>query len=352
MRYRWVRTLGDDGWKTTMTRAVGGAGHDPDIEGPAGRLAKGACLADRDRGCPHRRRGSSTPTGGCSSCCPPRRRPTRRRSTSGAAASGGARSRSRRRGGIQGEPGDRRSRREPTPATRRPIRARANGSSICCPPPRDAGRGAPRSRGTWDRRRALVRGLERFVQNRDGDTTEVLSDPTWSVPRRDQRRRATARSSRTASCLRRGPGRGSRPPAHPQRAAPVARERRSRARRLRALQHPPRSRRRAMTRRLGIVAIALAAAVAAARPAMAQDPPLVLVHGFKSNGTTWVDAETRFNRQLTVTVYNPTVDWQAAVPRAGGAAAGQASGHRRACLSSSATATAASSPGSGARPSR
>lgn len=28
----------------------------------------------------------------------------------------------------------------------------------------------------------LVRGLERFVQNRDGDTTEVLSDPTWSVP--------------------------------------------------------------------------------------------------------------------------------------------------------------------------
>ena len=28
----------------------------------------------------------------------------------------------------------------------------------------------------------LVRGLERFVQNRDGSTTEVLSDPTWSVP--------------------------------------------------------------------------------------------------------------------------------------------------------------------------
>jgi hypothetical protein len=28
----------------------------------------------------------------------------------------------------------------------------------------------------------LVRGLERFVQNHDGHTTEVLSDPTWSVP--------------------------------------------------------------------------------------------------------------------------------------------------------------------------
>jgi hypothetical protein len=28
----------------------------------------------------------------------------------------------------------------------------------------------------------LVRGLERFIQNRDGITTEVLSDPTWAVP--------------------------------------------------------------------------------------------------------------------------------------------------------------------------
>jgi hypothetical protein len=28
----------------------------------------------------------------------------------------------------------------------------------------------------------LVQGLERFVQTRDGDTTEVLNDPAWSVP--------------------------------------------------------------------------------------------------------------------------------------------------------------------------
>ena len=27
-----------------------------------------------------------------------------------------------------------------------------------------------------------MRGLERFVENRDGNTTEVLSDPAWSVP--------------------------------------------------------------------------------------------------------------------------------------------------------------------------
>lgn len=27
-----------------------------------------------------------------------------------------------------------------------------------------------------------MRGLERFLQDRDGSTTEVLSDPVWSVP--------------------------------------------------------------------------------------------------------------------------------------------------------------------------
>jgi pimeloyl-ACP methyl ester carboxylesterase len=69
-----------------------------------------------------------------------------------------------------------------------------------------------------------------------------------------------------------------------------------------------------MIRRLGFVAVALGAAIAAARPAIAQDPPLVLVHGFKSDGTTWVEAETRFNRQLAVTVYNPTVNWQVLFP--------------------------------------
>ena len=70
-----------------------------------------------------------------------------------------------------------------------------------------------------------------------------------------------------------------------------------------------------MTRRLGIAVIALAAAIATARPAMAQDPPLVLVHGIKSNGTAWLEAQQRFNRQLTVTTYNPTInDWKALFP--------------------------------------
>jgi len=69
-----------------------------------------------------------------------------------------------------------------------------------------------------------------------------------------------------------------------------------------------------MTRRLGMAVVTLAAAIVAARPAMAQDPPLVLLHGFKSDGTAWVDAETRFNRQLAVTVYNPSIGWKGLFP--------------------------------------
>ena len=70
-----------------------------------------------------------------------------------------------------------------------------------------------------------------------------------------------------------------------------------------------------MIRCLGLIAVALAAAIATARPARAQDPPLVLVHGIKSNGQAWIDAQARFNRQLAVTVYNPTInDWKALIP--------------------------------------
>ena len=64
-----------------------------------------------------------------------------------------------------------------------------------------------------------------------------------------------------------------------------------------------------MTRLVLSAALALVS-VALPTPALAQDPPLVLVHGFKSNGTAWTEAESRFNRQLAVTVYNPMTDWQ------------------------------------------
>ena len=70
-----------------------------------------------------------------------------------------------------------------------------------------------------------------------------------------------------------------------------------------------------MTRYLGVVLVAIASLLTAPRPALAQDPPLVLVPGVRSNGTTWNDAQSRFNRQLTVTVYNPSLmNWRALFP--------------------------------------
>ena len=157
MRYRWVRTLGESGWKTTMTVLSVSSGHDPDVEGPPGRLAKGAGLADRDRGCPIagadlRRRGADALHAADIAIGRPATlhvsaQPFRRSSKPFAAP----RRRSRRTW-------RRRSPRGPRPATRQAICARASGSIICCPPPPDGGAGAPRSRGTWDRRRAWCAG--------------------------------------------------------------------------------------------------------------------------------------------------------------------------------------------------
>ena len=50
--------------------------------------------------------------------------------------------------------------------------------------PSATGRGARRAALTRDMGspQGLVRGLDRFIQTRDGTTTEVLSDPAWSVP--------------------------------------------------------------------------------------------------------------------------------------------------------------------------
>lgn len=69
-----------------------------------------------------------------------------------------------------------------------------------------------------------------------------------------------------------------------------------------------------MTRLLFALALALVSAIGLPSTAAAQDPPLVLVHGFRSKGPTWADAESRFSRQLTVTVYSPTVDWEKLFP--------------------------------------
>ena len=81
-----------------------------------------------------------------------------------------------------------------------------------------------------------------------------------------------------------------------------------------------------MTCARGFAVLALVMAVLGPQQAAAQDPPLVLVHGFKSNGTTWVDAQSRFNRQLAVTVYNPTVGWQGLFPEQAAQLQGQLPG--------------------------
>jgi len=81
-----------------------------------------------------------------------------------------------------------------------------------------------------------------------------------------------------------------------------------------------------MSRALSVFVLALASAAVTPTQALAQDPPLVLVHGFKSNGVTWVDAQSRFSRQLAVTVHNPTVSWQALFPEQAAQLQGQLPG--------------------------
>jgi pimeloyl-ACP methyl ester carboxylesterase len=65
-----------------------------------------------------------------------------------------------------------------------------------------------------------------------------------------------------------------------------------------------------MNARLLVLAATVLASLLTVAPASAQDPPLVLVHGFNSNGVTWADAASRLNRQLKVTSYFPGTNWK------------------------------------------
>jgi hypothetical protein len=65
-----------------------------------------------------------------------------------------------------------------------------------------------------------------------------------------------------------------------------------------------------MTPRRLATLLALGACLAAGRPAAAQDRPLVLVHGFSSNGTTWTEAANRLKVQLAVTTIAPSYNWK------------------------------------------
>ena len=347
MRYRWVRPRRERGWKTTMTVLSVSPDTVQTGKGPAGGLAQGAGLADRDRRPAHadarlRRRGpdavhAAHHAGGGRGRAP----------VLGGGPASAARSRSRRRRVVQGEPGHGdgvRDRRSTAPAE---ARSREWVDQLL---PSVAGRGARRAvfardMGSAAGPRARPRALR---PDHAGGTTEVLTDPAWAVPVeinvvRDgalvshsvlsyERIRAPVSSAgacAASSCM--SPESGDRAVVDFELAnirldrAEDCDDRRAWIRRPRRSSGRPSHRSRAA----------------------AQDPPLVLVHGFRSNGPTWVDARaasTPAGRHRC----NPTVGWQARSRRRPRSCRASCRA-LPACRSSSATATAASSPASGAR---
>jgi len=180
MRYRWVRTLGDTGWKTTMTVLSVSPDTIQTSKGPqaVSRKVPVSRIEIGDTRSPARifdaegRMLFMLPTSPSTDL--PRSTfgaalPAELEAVRGAAAAFKANLATAVAAGIDASdaPADPRSRAwvehlMPTAAGRATRRAAFA---------RDMG--APQG---------LVRGLERFVHDRDGHTTEVLSDPTWSVP--------------------------------------------------------------------------------------------------------------------------------------------------------------------------
>ena len=180
MRYRWVRTLGDTGWKTTMTVLS----VSPDVV----QTSKGAQAVSRkvpvsrieigDARSPARifdaegrmlfMLPTAAPTDASDSTAGAAL-PAALEAVRGAAAAFKANLSSAVTAGTD------------TGHTPADLRSRAWVEHLL---PSVAGRGARRAAFARDMGspQGLVRGLERFVHDRDGHTTEVLSDPTWSVP--------------------------------------------------------------------------------------------------------------------------------------------------------------------------
>jgi hypothetical protein len=180
MRYRWVRTLGDTGWKTTMT-VLSVA---PDVvqtsKGPqaVSRKVPVSRIEIGDARSPARIFDAegrmlfmlpTAPPADTSRSTSDAALPAELETVRDAAAAFKANLASTVEAGT--DAGDAPS--EP--------RSRAWVEQLL---PTAAGREARRAAFARDMGSPLgmVRGLERFVQNRDGNTTEVLSDPTWSVP--------------------------------------------------------------------------------------------------------------------------------------------------------------------------
>ena len=66
--------------------------------------------------------------------------------------------------------------------------------------------------------------------------------------------------------------------------------------------------------RLGCLLLVLLGCLGLPGRAGAQDRPMVFVHGFRSNGTTWTDAATRLKVQLAITPIHPTLGWRTPFP--------------------------------------
>ena len=199
MRYRWVRTLGDTRVEDDDDRAVGVVGRGPDVQGPPGRLAKGAGLADRDRGCAIagadlRRRGADAlhaahrdrrpDTSGSDVSAQPFR--AELEAVRGAAAAFKANLASAVTAGTEAghAPAD--------------LRSREWVEHLL---PTAAGRGARRAAfaRNMGSPQGLVRGLERFVQTATATPPKSSAIRHGPSPSRSTSR-ATAPSSRTASC--------------------------------------------------------------------------------------------------------------------------------------------------------
>lgn len=183
MRYRWVRSLGDTGWKTTLTLVSAAPDRIETSKGPQA-VSRKIPISRIEIGDP------STParifdTEGRLVFMPP----TRPRTVPPSAAPPGAAASPEAEASLEGTAADplalpdslRAGLDAPADTERAAAMSRDWVEHLL---PSAAGRGARRAalvRGLGSAQ-GTVNGLERFVSHDGGAMTEVLSDPTWAVP--------------------------------------------------------------------------------------------------------------------------------------------------------------------------
>jgi len=180
MRYRWVRTLGESGWKTSMTVLSVSSDVVQTSDGPkaVSRKVPVSRIEIGDSRSPARVFDAegrmlymlpTAPPSDAARSAPGAALPPQLEAVRGAAEAFKANLASAVAAGTHASqpPAD--------------LRSREWVEHLL---PSAAGRTSRRAAFARDMGspQGLVRGLERFVQDRDGSTTEILSDPTWSVP--------------------------------------------------------------------------------------------------------------------------------------------------------------------------